>query len=139
MQFLLYYWGFPGGSVVKNPPTLQEMQVWSLDRENPWRRKWQLIPIFLPWNSHRHNSLAVYSPWGHKELDMIEQLSTWSKKFCFFPVFKNVIIIGYFSQFKHYFCFLGKPTSTGDTRKINMFYWFGLHQLKLISGDEDNF
>ena len=26
---------FPGGSVVKNPPTMQEMQVQSLGREDP--------------------------------------------------------------------------------------------------------
>ena len=26
--------GFPGGSVVKNPPAMQEMQVWSLGQED---------------------------------------------------------------------------------------------------------
>ena len=34
----------------------------------PWKRKWQSSPIFFPANS-------VDSPWGHKELDMTEQLS----------------------------------------------------------------
>ena len=32
------FWGFPGGSVVKNPPAMQEtqeMQVWSWSREDP--------------------------------------------------------------------------------------------------------
>ena len=28
-------------------------------------------------NPHGQRSLAGYSPWGHKELDMTEQLSTW--------------------------------------------------------------
>ena len=29
-------------------------------------------PVFLPGESHRQRSLAGYSPWGHKELDMTE-------------------------------------------------------------------
>ena len=28
-------WGFPNGSVVKNPPAMQETQVWSLGQEDP--------------------------------------------------------------------------------------------------------
>ena len=31
--------GFPGGSVVKNPPAKQKTQVWSLGWKIPWRRK----------------------------------------------------------------------------------------------------
>ena len=42
-------------------------------RKNPWRRKWQPTPLFLPRKSHRQRSLAGYSPWGHKELDMTER------------------------------------------------------------------
>ena len=44
---------------------------------NPWvgeipgRRKWQPTPVFLPGESHGQRSLAGYSPWGHKELDVI--------------------------------------------------------------------
>ena len=34
----------------------------------PWRRKWQLIPVFLPGNSHGRRSLVGYSPWGHKKV-----------------------------------------------------------------------
>ena len=33
--FLPSYWGFPDGSVVKNPPAMQEMWVQSLGREDP--------------------------------------------------------------------------------------------------------
>ena len=40
----------------------------------PWRRKWQSIPVFLPGESHGWRSLVGYSPWGHKESDMTEQL-----------------------------------------------------------------
>ena len=37
----------------------------------PWRRKWQPTPVFLPGKSHGQRSLTGYSPWCHKELDMI--------------------------------------------------------------------
>ena len=33
---------------------------------NPWRRKWQSPPIFLPGKFHGQRSLAGYSPWGRK-------------------------------------------------------------------------
>ena len=38
----------------------------------PWRRNWQPPLVFLPEKSHGQRSLAKYSPWGHKELDMTE-------------------------------------------------------------------
>ena len=38
----------------------------------PWSRAWQPTPVFLPGESHEQRSLAGYSPWGHKELDMNE-------------------------------------------------------------------
>ena len=31
--------------------------------------EWQPTPVFLPGEFHGQRSLAVYSPWGHKELD----------------------------------------------------------------------
>ena len=40
-----------------------------------WRGKWQATAIFLPEKSHEQRSLVGYSPWGHKESDMTEQLS----------------------------------------------------------------
>ena len=46
---------------------------------SPWRRKWQLTLVFLPGESHGQRSLAGYSPWGHKELDTTEWLSTHSQ------------------------------------------------------------
>ena len=42
----------------------------------PWRRKWQPPPVFLPGESHGQKSLTGCSPWGHKEVEMTEQLST---------------------------------------------------------------
>ena len=38
----------------------------------PWRRAWQLTPVFLPGESHGQRSLVGYSPWG-AELDTIKQ------------------------------------------------------------------
>ena len=50
------------------------MWVQSLGQEDPWRRKWQLIPVFLPGKSHGQRRLVSYSPWGHRELDTTERL-----------------------------------------------------------------
>ena len=33
----------------------------------PWRRKWQIGPVFLPGEAHGHRSLVGYSLWGYKE------------------------------------------------------------------------
>ena len=38
-------------------------------RNIPWRRKWQLNPVFLPGKSHGQRSLVGYSPWGLKRVD----------------------------------------------------------------------
>ena len=44
-------------------------------RKIPCRRKWQLTPVFLPGEPHGQSSLESYSPWGHKEWDMMEYTS----------------------------------------------------------------
>ena len=36
----------------------------------PWRRAWQLTPVFFPGESHGQRSLVGYSPWGRKQSDM---------------------------------------------------------------------
>ena len=58
--------------MVKNLPAMQEIQVQSLGWETSWRRKWQPISVFLSGKSQRQRSLAGYSPWCHRELDMTE-------------------------------------------------------------------
>ena len=35
-------------------------------RKNPWRRKWQSTPVFLPRKLGGQRSLVDYSPWGFK-------------------------------------------------------------------------
>ena len=42
----------------------------------PWWRAWQPTAVFLPGTFHGQRSLVGYSPWGHKEMDMTECLST---------------------------------------------------------------
>ena len=60
--------------MVKNLPAMQETQVRSLGQENPLEKgttthsKYSCLRI--PWTE----ASAGYSPWGHKELDMTEQL-----------------------------------------------------------------
>ena len=41
-------------------------------RKIPWKRAWQPTPVFLIRELHGQGSLASYSWWGHKELDMTE-------------------------------------------------------------------
>ena len=58
--------GFPSGSVVKKKKKsayraghiVDSFDPWV--RKIPWRRKWQLTPVFLPEKSHRQRSLEGY-------------------------------------------------------------------------------
>ena len=61
---------------IKNLPAMEETQVWSLGGKIPWRRDWLPTPIFVPEKPHGQRNLVCYSPWGIKELDMTDQLST---------------------------------------------------------------
>ena len=47
---------------------MQKIWTWSLGREEPWRRKWQPTPVFLPGRSHWQRSLASYHPWGRRRV-----------------------------------------------------------------------
>ena len=42
----------------------------------PWRREWQLSPVFRPGECHGQRNLAGYSPWGCKESDMTNTFSS---------------------------------------------------------------
>ena len=55
---------FPGGSVGKNLPVVQETQVLSLDREDPLEKKMATHSsslVVLPGKSHGQKSLVGYS------------------------------------------------------------------------------
>ena len=51
-------------------PAMREIWVRSLSWEDPWRSEQLPTPVFWPGEFH-----GLYSPWGHKESDMIERLS----------------------------------------------------------------
>ena len=71
--------------VAMNPPaTPGDINRWGFDPrvgKIPWRRAWQPTPVFSPGEFHRQRSLAGYSPWGRKEWDTTEVLSTHTKLF----------------------------------------------------------
>ena len=56
--------------LVKNPPAMRETWVQSLDWEDPLEKERLATPVFCPGEFQ-----GLYSPWGHKELDMTEWLS----------------------------------------------------------------
>ena len=71
----MLYTDFPGGTNGKDS-TFQYRRLrfdpWFI--KIPWSRKWHLTQVFLPGKFHGQRSLAGYSPWGCKELDVTEQL-----------------------------------------------------------------
>ena len=73
VQYGLQYTHFPGGLSKLNEP---RFDPWV--GRIPWRREWPRTLVFLLGEFHGQRSLAGYSPWDHKELDMTEtgQLTT---------------------------------------------------------------
>ena len=76
---MMYIYGIR--QVVKNPPAKArdvrnsgEFNPWF--GQIPWNRPLQPTSVFLPEKFHGQRSLAGYCPWGHKESDMTEGLST---------------------------------------------------------------
>ena len=68
--------GFPGGSVVKNLPAMQETWVHPLDQEDPLEKETATHLVFLPGKSHRQRTLADYSPWDCKSHTQLNSQST---------------------------------------------------------------
>ena len=69
--------GFPGGSVVKNSPAMQDMQetqVLSLGQEDPLEEGMATHSSILAWRIPWRRSLVGYSPCGRKESDTTERL-----------------------------------------------------------------
>ena len=64
-------WDFPAGTSGKEPACQGRrckrpgFDPWV--RKIPWKRAWQLTPVFLLGESHGHGGLVGYSPWGCKE------------------------------------------------------------------------
>ena len=60
--------------MVKCLPAMQETWVRSLGQEDPLEKEMATHSSTLAGKSHGQRRLAGYSPWGHKESDMIEWL-----------------------------------------------------------------
>ena len=72
---------FPDGSVVKNPPAMQETQEIRFDTwgwEDPLEEEITHSSGLekMPWQEEEPVGLQGYCPWGHEESDTTEQLST---------------------------------------------------------------
>ena len=63
-------WASLIAQLVKNLPAVQETLVQFLGREDPLEKGKIPTPVF--WSREFHE---LYSPWGHKESNMPEQLS----------------------------------------------------------------
>ena len=54
---------FPGGSVVKNPPAMQEIWVRSLDLEDPLKKEMathsSILALVIPWQATVHGVIRV--------------------------------------------------------------------------------
>ena len=53
--------------LIKNPPAMQETWIRSLGWEDPLKKGKATHSVFWPGEFHE-----LYSPWGHKELDIAE-------------------------------------------------------------------
>ena len=68
--------GFPGGSVVRNLPAMQETRVRPLGQEDPLEKEMAIHSVFLPRKSHGQRTLAGYSPWDCKSQTQHSNQST---------------------------------------------------------------
>ena len=71
----LISWGLSGGTRKGSACQGRRLRFDPWVRKIPRRRKWQPTPLFLLGEFHGQRSLAGYSPWGHNESDMTEQLN----------------------------------------------------------------
>ena len=61
--------GFPGGSVVKNPPVnAGDMRQIPLSQKDPLEKELATHSSILAWKSHGQKSLVGYSSWGCKRV-----------------------------------------------------------------------
>ena len=74
---------------VKQLPAMRETWVRSLGREDPLEKEMATHSSTLAWKVPRMESLAGYSPWGHKELDTTERLH-----FHFHKKLKELTLLG---------------------------------------------
>ena len=70
--------GFPGGSVVKNLPSKQEIQIWSLGQKEPLEEKMVTQPSTLAWEIPRIENPGKQQFMG---LQSWIQLSDWARMY----------------------------------------------------------
>ena len=77
---LQYFWSSLVAQMVKNPPAVQETWVWSPGDwgvgRSPGGGQGNSLQYSCLKNPHGQGCLAGYSPWGDKESDTTEWLST---------------------------------------------------------------
>ena len=92
---------------VKNPPAVQETQVWSLGQEDPLEEGIATHSSILAWRIPWTEESGGFSPWGRKESDTTERLTlppfTWASQVA--PVVKN------------------RPANAGDSKRHGVNPW----------------
>ena len=83
--------------MVKNLPAMQETGFNPWVGKIPWIREWHPTSVFLLGEFHGQRNLGVYSPWGHKELDMTAWLTHTYSVFCIMGYFTG-LLFGYVSH-----------------------------------------
>ena len=72
-------WGFPGGTVLKNPPAnsgdARDVGL-ILGGEDSLEQEMATHFSILAWKIHGQRSLEGYGSWGHKKSDMTQRLNT---------------------------------------------------------------
>ena len=99
---LIWLWCIPlfaslVAKMVKNPPAMQETWLQSLGWEDPVEKGTATTPVFWPGEFHGQRIPAGYSPRGHKESDMTEQLS----HICFFLYVVQLSLLIFYWWFMH--------------------------------------
>ena len=61
--------------MMKDSPAMKETEVESVGQEDSLEKGMTATLVFLPGKFHGQRSRVGYSPRGHKESDMIEQLT----------------------------------------------------------------
>ena len=82
----------------------------------PWRRERLPAPVFWPGEFR-----GLYSPWGHKEMDMTEQLSVW-----------NCLSESHLLPRKHYIDLVFTSVKTLLWCSYRLFGWTGITHVLLI-------
>ena len=66
---------------VKNPPVIQETQIWSLGQQDPLEKEMATHSSILAWEIPGQRSLVGYSPLGHKSWTRLSDQTTTTTMF----------------------------------------------------------